>query len=118
MFGGVVGSNYRIWLAVDDGKGLPKTGLIPGNFTISVIALDDSAKVVASAVVSTQVAGVYYFDVSGVFLTTHGVGNYGVHVVIAAVAPKFDAVLGRQLTVNLNDIDMIRRSINPLYSSL
>lgn len=118
MFGGVVGADYRVWAAVDDGQGVPKVGLVGGDFTVNVIALDDSAKVTVSVVPSTQVPGTYYFDVPGTFLTTHGVGNYGIHIVIDVATPKFNAVQGRQLTVNENDIDAIRRAISPLYATI
>jgi hypothetical protein len=108
--GGVVGSAYRVWFTLDDGKGALKTG-VAGDATFTVLALDDSATTAPTVVESTQAAGTYYADVPGSFLTTHGAGNYAVQIVVAATGPKFDAVAGRHFVVGATDLSTIAASI-------
>lgn len=105
--GGIVGENYRVWFVLDDGNGVLKTGLVAGDFTVNVIPTDDSASTAVTVTESSQVAGLYYFDIPGSFLVTHGDGQYVVPIVVAATGPKFDAVGSKQLHVSVSDIDVL-----------
>jgi hypothetical protein len=109
LSGGVVGTTYRAWKTIDDGRGAPKTGLPSGAFTVTIVAIDDSASTAATVTESTQAGGLYYFDIPGSFLTTHGAGEYGVHIVIATTPPqpRFNATAGDLLKVTQQDIDKL-----------
>jgi hypothetical protein len=119
MFGGVVGNTYRVWVTVED-KGNLKTGLVPGDFTATIVPFNDSASTTASVAESTQKPGLYFFDIPGAFLTTHGAGNYAVVIEANATGPKFDAAAGRPLQVTRADIEKIAEILaldkdNPLH---
>lgn len=118
MWTSIVNGTFRAWFAVDDGRGVPKVGLIPTSFTVSVIAPDDSDSTTATVTASTQVSGVYYFDIPGAFLIANGAGNYGVAIVVDAVAPIFKATSGQVLKVSIDDIDKVSKTVKPLLSLL
>jgi len=103
----VVGVNFRSWFNVDNGAGSPKAGLLSGDFSVTVVALDDSASTTAAVTESTQVSGLYYFDVPGAFLTTHGAGQYGVNIVASTSSPVFAATSGSLISVSQKDIDLL-----------
>ena len=65
----------RVWFAVENADGSLRTGLVGGNFTATVIRDDDSASTNPAVSESTQVSGVYFFDILTAFLTTSG-NNY------------------------------------------
>ena len=118
MHWGVVGSALRVWFVVDDGRGTLKTGIVPGDFTVTVVAPDDSATSAPSVSESTQKPGLYQFDVSGAFLTTHGAGNYATSVEINVAAPKFDAVSGPVLKVDQSTIDDIGVKLTEVHETM
>jgi hypothetical protein len=79
----------RVWFTVLNANRTLRTGLVGGNFTVTIIRADDAATNSPTVVPSTQLAGVYYFDVPSAFLTTSG-DNY--FAVIQVTLAPVDAV--------------------------
>ena len=67
--------------------GAPVTGLLTGNFTVSVVRPDDGAVHSSAVSESGLVGGLYYFDVPAAFWTATGM--YKAHVVSATPALVF-----------------------------
>jgi hypothetical protein len=72
---GVVGTAYVVTFAVRNGNGTPRTGLVAGDFTVTVRNPGDTAS--NAPAVSEVGGGQYRFSIPGAFTTTHGAGEYG-----------------------------------------
>lgn len=106
MFSGVVGQTFRAGFSVDDGTGRPRTGLTSGEFTATVVVLDDTDSVVVTVSESSQLSGLYFLDVPGSFLTTNGAGEYCVLIDISA-DDGLEGLRTLQLQVTEADIEQI-----------
>lgn len=86
-------------------NGVLRTGLVAGNFTVT---LTNPARTASTALVVTenpQKAGDYYCDVPPSFLAAHGVGDYSLLIEVSANGPNLNAVLGGRLPVVVDDMD-------------
>src|SRR3990167_4515457 len=70
-------SGFRGWIAIEV-AGVLRPGLTTADFTVTIITSDDDASTSAVVSESTQLPGVYFFDVSSAFLLANGVGQYNV----------------------------------------
>jgi len=95
-------AGFRVWFVVRTGAGALRTGLVAGNFAVTVVNPADSATSTPAVSESTQLAGLYTFLVPAAFLVANGVGEYGLAIRVT-LAP-LDAV-GAVLRVSLADLD-------------
>lgn len=99
-------TSYRGWVAVVRSTGALRTGAVAGDFTVTIVDPADSTSTTTSVTESTQKPGLYYFDVSSVFLTANGVGSYGITVEVdITTSPKVTDSLGAILKVTSQDLD-------------
>jgi len=110
MWQAIIGTALRAWFIVER-NGVPRTGLAAGAFTVTVVEPTDAASSTPAVTESAQAGGLYYFDVPGAFFTTHGVGIYGVQVVVAAGGPVIRATMGEFLKVTQQDLDTISAAV-------
>jgi hypothetical protein len=82
---GVVGTGYVVTFAARNGNGTPRTGLVAGDFTVTVRNPGDTAS--NNPAVSEVGGGMYRFTIPGAFTTTHGVGEYG-YTIDLTTAPR------------------------------
>ena len=80
MANGVVGTAYRFWFGVEGPDGLLVTGIVTGDFTVTVRDPANSVTMGAPTVFEVGATGLYFFDILAAFSTTNGIGEYGVHV--------------------------------------
>lgn len=107
---------FRGWLAVVQSTGELRTGLVAGDFTITVVSPNDTASTNASVSESAQKLGLYYFDIPNSFITANGVGEYGVVAEVDTFAgpsgtPEVRNTTSRVLRVSVDDFDSIATSI-------
>jgi len=105
---GRVGVTQRVFFPVSKGGAL-RTGLVVGNFTVTLTRPDDGSNTTAAVTESTQKPGEYYFDVLGSFLTV--VGDYGYVIEVSAIGPALVASAGAVLKVYANDVDSLPQDI-------
>lgn len=67
---------FVVTFAVKQSTGALRTGLVAGDFTVTVVNPADSVTNVPTVSELTQKAGLYQFTVPSSFFTTHGVGLY------------------------------------------
>lgn len=106
---GTVGSAYVVTFAVRNGDGTPRTGLVAGNFTVTVRNPGDTASDTPS--VSEVGGGQYRFSISGAFTTTHGSGEYGWTIELT-LAPN--DLIGGTVAFFANDPDSLQSLIAAL----
>ena len=80
---GKVNEAYPVKFTVRNGDGSPRTGLVAGNFTVTVTDPDDSAT--ANPAVSEIGNGQYVFTIAAAFTLTNGAGNYGFNIELTLV---------------------------------
>jgi hypothetical protein len=107
----------RIWIAPEDGQGRLKTGMVAGDFTVTVIEPADAASLAPAMGESVTKPGVYNCLVTSAFLIANGVGDYGVAIEIDTFAgpsgaPHIRTVIGGMLKVYDNDFDSISATIS------
>ena len=92
--------------------GTLSTGLPAGNLTITVVDPDDSASTSPTVSQTTQLPGMYKFTIPALFLTTNGVGHYGIRIGVhkPAPAPIDDETLV-SLEVTQYDIDVVNNNL-------
>jgi hypothetical protein len=112
-----IANGVRAYFAVSS-SGVLRTGLSSGVFTVRVINPTDTAFTSPTVSQSTQRSGIYYFDISSAFLTTHGAGHYGVSVGVHATGPKLDDEMLESLEVNTRDIDDLATNNSIVLASL
>lgn len=103
---------FRAHFAVAQGNGSLRTGLLAGDFTVTVVDPADSTTLTPSVSESTQKSGSYFFDITSGFITTNGVGDYGVVVEVdtfagPSSAPHVRDVFGEVLRVTEEDFDTL-----------
>ena len=92
--------------------GILSTGLATGLFNALLINPQDTANQALTVAESTQQAGVYYVDIPGAFLTTHGAGHYGLSIGIHKPNPqKIDDEILMALEVTDQDLDDLASTI-------
>lgn len=106
-----VSTGVRVYFAVVTSGGNLRTGLLAGVFTVRIINQTDTAFTSATVTQSTQRAGIYYFDVPSAFITTHGVGHYGLSIGVHAVGPALNDEIVESLEVNTGDIDFVASDV-------
>lgn len=102
---------FRGWFTVDL-MGEVRTGLLAGDFLVTVVNPSDGASTNPSVTESSQKPGLYRFDVPSLFLTTHGPGSYAVVIQVDTITgpsppPEVLAVLDGVLHVNEEDFDSL-----------
>lgn len=98
---------FRVWFAVKTAAGALRTGIPAAQFTATAVNPADSAGLVMAVVESATKPGVYRCLITTTFLTTHGNGEYGVVIELAALAPALKDVYSGVLTVTTQDFDTI-----------
>lgn len=83
-------AGIRVWFIVQNADGSLRTGLGAGDFTVTIIRDDDAATNSPAVAQSSQLSGVYFFDVPTAFLTTNG-DQYA--MVIQVTTTPLDAML-------------------------
>lgn len=78
-------AGFRAWFFAIQSDGILRTGLVDGDFTVTVVDSSDSFNLAPVVVESTQKPGMYYFDIPSTFFSDHGVGEYVVGVQIDCV---------------------------------
>lgn len=107
----------RIWIAPEDGQGRLKTGMLAGDFVVTVVEPGDTASLVPAMGESVTKPGTYNCLVTSAFLGANGVGDYGAVIEIDTFAgpsggPHIRTVIGGMLKVYDNDFDSISASIS------
>jgi hypothetical protein len=101
---GKVNEAFRFFFSVALGDGSPATGIVSGDFTVTVRNPQDTATMAAPTV--TEVAnGQYYFDILAAFTNTHGAGQYGVTIAVDSTTPKAKDVGGVTIPYFARDVD-------------
>ena len=104
-------SGFRGWFAVAQSSGALRTGLVAGDFTVTIV--DPSGTMTSIPAVAESIKlGLYTFTIPAIFLTGNGVGEYGVSIEVDTFAgpsgpPHVRAVLSHVLRVSLKDLDDI-----------
>jgi hypothetical protein len=93
-------TTFRGWFAVSQ-AGMLVSGLVPGDFTFTIMAPDAATSTTATVTESTK-GGLYYADVPSAFMVTHGAGTYG--IVIEVNAAPTQVVASHTLVVSEQDI--------------
>ena len=92
-------------------NGSIKTGLVAGDFTVVLSAPSGNPPTTTTItpvhIASGNMQDSWIVDIPSGFLTTNGVGDYYLRVVIAATGPKFDGVIGEPVLVTQNLLDDI-----------
>jgi hypothetical protein len=103
---------FRGWFSLRTSSGAIRTGGLPGHFTVTIVNRTDTSSTTATVNESVQKPGIYSFAVPTVFLTTHGVGDYGivVEVNVPPANPVRD-VFSSVLTVSLEDFDSLATAV-------
>lgn len=101
---------FRGWFLVTQNNGNLRTGLLSGDFTVTVANPADSASTAPAVTESSQLSGLYIFDIPTSFLTTHGIGVYGVSVQVDTFAgpsggPNVRAAFSEPLRITVRDFD-------------
>jgi hypothetical protein len=105
-------NGFRGWFPVALSNGSLRTGLVAGDFTVTVVDSADGDNFLPTVSESTQKPGLYYFDIDTTFLTSNGVGDYGILVQVDTFAgpsggPNVRASFGGNLKVSEKDFDDI-----------
>jgi len=103
---------FRAHFVASQGNGSLRTGLLAGDFTVTVVDPADGATLTPAVSESTQKSGMYFFDITSGFITTNGVGDYGVVVEVdtfagPSSAPHVRDVFGEVLRVTQEDFDTL-----------
>ena len=99
---------YRAWFVLASSKGALITGAVGGDFTVTVVDPPDSTSSTLTVSESTQKSGLYTFLIPSAFITTNGIGSYGVVIEVAkTTSVKIDDVLSANLKVSAEDFDSI-----------
>lgn len=103
---------FRGWLPVEQNNGTLRTGLAAGDFVVTIVDPDDDASAVVAASESSEKSGLYFFDITSGFITTNGVGEYGIVVEIdtktgPSSAPHVVMILDSVLKVSQEDFDSL-----------
>jgi len=115
MFWAKQSNGFRAWFGVKQDDGELRTGLINGDFTITVRSPNDSDGYTAIVTESAK-TGFYHFDVASSFVTTNGVGEYGVLIEVDTKAgpggaPNVVDVMSEVLKVNQEDFDSLAAAV-------
>lgn len=98
----------RAWFSVQTNKGALRTGMGAGSFTVTIVEPGDGANTTAAVSESSQLSGLYYFDVPSAFLVTNGVGEYAATVVINETSnPKIATTTTFGVKITEQDIDSL-----------
>ena len=101
---------FRGWFLVETNGGSLRTGLVAGDFTVTVVNPSDTAGTAPVVSESSTKGGLYFFDVPTAFLTTNGIGEYGVVIEIDTFAgpsnaPNVRGTASHVLRVSLADLE-------------
>ena len=103
---------YRGWFPVEQNNGTLRIDLAAGDFVVTIVDPDDDAVTTVAVTQSTQKSGMYYFDVLSGFITTNGIGEYGVVIEIntrtgPSGPPHTVQTMNAVLKVSVQDFDSI-----------
>jgi len=108
-----IAEGFRAFFRVQAPNGTLRTGIIPGDFTVTVIDAVDATSTFPVVAESTLKGGLYYFDISSVFLAA-GTGEYGITVeVVTSSAPKVKATFSKTLKVNTKGFEDVGAGATP-----
>lgn len=107
---------FRGWLAVAQSSGVLRTGLLAGDFVVTIVNPSDSSGSTVSVSESSTKPGLYIFDIPSAFITTNGVGEYAVVIEIntktgPSGAPHVVLSLNNVLKVSQEDFDSLTASV-------
>lgn len=102
----------KVCFAVIKSDGTLRTGLVAGDFTVTVVNPGDTATLTPAVSQTTQKAGVYCFTLTSGFMGTHGVGVYPFVVEIDTIAgpsspPNVRTAFSGNVRATQEDIDTI-----------
>ena len=105
---------YRGWFVVTQSNGSLRAGLVAGDFTATVINPADSTSLAPAVAQSATKSGLYFFDVTSGFITTNGVGEYGIVIEVDTFAgpsgpPHVRSALSEVLGVTAEDFDTLAK---------
>jgi len=105
-------TGYRGWFRVVDDTGALRTGLVAGDFTVTIVDPADAANNSPSVSESAQKTGIYYFDILSAFFVANGNGEYTVSVEVDTFAgpsgfPNVRDAFSTSLQVYDEDFDSI-----------
>lgn len=111
-------AGFRGWFHVRQSTGALRTGLLAGDFTVTVVDPGNTGFTVAPVAESLK-PGLYFFDVLPAFLVTGGVGSYGVSIEVDTFAgpsgpPHVRDADSGVLHVSVDDFDSIATVVNTL----
>ncbi len=109
-----IADGFRGWFVAVQSNGTLRTGLVAGDFTVTVVEPGDAASLVPTVTESATKSGLYRFDVTSGFITTNGVGEYGVVVEIDTFAgpsgaPNVRTSISKVLRVTTEDFDTLSK---------
>jgi hypothetical protein len=98
----------RAWFALVDKNGVLRPGAAASAFTVTVVDPADTTSNTPAVSESSTKGGLYTFLIPTAFITTNGVGDYGVVVEVnAATPPKVIDVMSKVLRVDVQDFDSL-----------
>jgi len=103
------------WFHVKQNNGSLRTGLVNGDFTVTVRAPQDDDGYTAIVTESTK-TGLYYFEITDTFILANGVGEYGVVIEVDTFAgpsssPNVRDSISTVLKVTTEDFDSLVGSV-------
>jgi len=106
---------FIVWFHVKKDNGGLRTGLINGDFTVTVRSPQDDDGYVGIVSESTKL-GLYYFEITDTFITTNGPGEYGVVVEVDTFSgpsgnPNVRDSISNVLKVTQEDFDSLVGSV-------
>lgn len=108
-----IANGFRAYFRVQAPNGALRTGIIPGDFTVSVVDPLDATSTFPTVAETTLKSGLYYFDISSVFLAA-GTGEYGVTVEVNTTSPpRVRASFSKSLKVNTKDFEDVGAGATP-----
>jgi len=102
----------EVSFSVIQASGSLRTGLVAGDFTVTVVNPGDSATSTPAVSQKTSKAGLYEFTIPSAFFTTHGVGVYSFVVEIDTFAgpsgaPNVRTAFSGVVRAQQEDVDML-----------
>ena len=110
MWFGRSGADFRGWFALTDTNGALVRDVSVASFTASVrIPSDTSGS--TFAVTQSGKRGFYRFDIPGSFVSSVGIGGYGVVVEVDSAAPAVADAFSRVFQVSSDDLTSLTGSV-------
>ena len=108
-----IADGFRGFFRVQAPNGTLRAGIVPADFTVTVVDPVNATSTFPAVTESVLKGGLYFFDISPVFLAA-GIGEYGVTVEVdTSSPPKVKATFGMTLKVNTQGFEDVGAGATP-----